>query len=165
MKKIPIKHKGKIYYALVDDEDYYKLSKIKWHLNNGYPCKTLFRDKNNKYQVLCMHSFIKNTYGRPIDGNLETDHINRNRLDNRKCNLRKCNRSQNTMNKPKTHGKGKYKGVCKTHNRWQASICGKYIGSYRSPEDAAKAYDNKAKELFGEFAFTNFNQSKKVCLY
>lgn len=89
------------------------------------------------------------------------DHINRNRTDNRIENLRPCTRSQNFANmqahKFKHHGlpKGVHKnssGFCAriTHNRKNH-----YLGQFKNPEDAGRAYDDKAKELFGDFASRN----------
>ena len=98
----------------------------------------------------------------------EIDHINGIRDDNRIENLRECTRSQNSANAPKRKsydGKitsSKYKGVYwyKRYQKWKAQI-GKdgkmiHLGYFDSERDAAKAYDSKAKELFGEFAAVNF---------
>ena len=88
------------------------------------------------------------------------DHINRKRGDNRWCNLRECNASQNrsnsTINKNNTSG---YKGVHKFRNRWKALIhhygISVYIGCYGTREEAALAYNEKATELKGQFACLN----------
>ncbi len=95
----------------------------------------------------------------------ELDHINRNRLDNRKCNLRPCNRGLNAMNRSKRTGcTSKYKGVSyslrnKT-NPWIAYISLKckrqHLGYFKTPEEAALVYDKNAKEKFKEFAVLNF---------
>ena len=92
------------------------------------------------------------------------DHINGDTLDNRLSNLRICNQKNNcanrVANKKKLHSK--YKGVFSATNgkTYFASIekdgKAKYLGSFSSEEDAAKAYDNAAKSLFGEFAKLNF---------
>jgi predicted nucleotide-binding protein len=97
------------------------------------------------------------------DISLEIDHINRDGCDNRRSNLRICNRSQNNMNKTKyKNNTSNFKCVSfdKKRNKWKAytkfnnrSI---FIGYYSTPEDAALAYDLKAIELFGEFANLNF---------
>ncbi len=91
------------------------------------------------------------------------DHRNRNGLDNRKKNLRGCTRSQNYANcpAPKTNKSG-FKGVRwdKTRNKWKAEISlndkNLHIGRFLNIEDAIRAYDRKAIELFGEFAYLNF---------
>jgi len=97
-----------------------------------------------------------------LDGNFKYDHINRNRLDYRKENLRPCNKSQNMANsKISKRNSSGYKGVSfdPSRNNWRAVICkrGKYItiGRYNTKEEAAEAYNLKAKELFGKFANLN----------
>ena len=90
------------------------------------------------------------------------DHIDRNGLYNRKRNLRLCSRRENSYNRRgNSRGSSQHKGVF-WHNvcgKWMAGITynGKfsYLGVYVSEKDAAKAYDEKAKELFGEFAYLN----------
>lgn len=92
------------------------------------------------------------------------DHIDGNGLDNRKANLRPATVSQNICNRPKTKRKtrSKYKGLewNKIQRKWKVSIqCNGhkvYLGSFASEIDAAKAYDKKARELFGPFARPNF---------
>ena len=94
---------------------------------------------------------------------LMVDHRNHNTLDNQRCNLRVCTNIQNQQNKKRKINIGsKYKGIhfYKQCKKWQAKI--KYnkrqlfLGYFDKEINAAKAYDKKAKELFGEFAFTNF---------
>jgi len=94
---------------------------------------------------------------------MQVDHINGNPLDNRRENLRICTRAQNTCNrKAVVNSKSGYKGVTKKNSsrKWIPEIRkdGKklYLGSYNTPEEAAKAYDKAAKEIFGEFAKLNF---------
>ena len=94
---------------------------------------------------------------------MDIDHINGNPLDNRKSNLRICTRAENMRNRgaQKNNTSG-YKGVgwCKHRKKWHAQIKhnGKqiYIGRYKDKEEAARAYDAKAKELHGEYAHLNF---------
>lgn len=98
------------------------------------------------------------------------DHINGDGLDNRDENLRPCTVSQNlanSRNHKKTKKGGKYKGVTfcieVTGKRpWRARIGFQntvvYIGRFSTAKEAARAYDLKAVELFGEFAHTNFPQ-------
>jgi hypothetical protein len=156
MKKIPIKYKNIIYYALVDDEDYNKLSKYKWHYERGYARRSQYIGggrKNTKIKHIRMHQDIL--------GKAEhIDHINHNGLDNRKENLRKCTRSQNFANRKKyANNKSGYKGVSKHGDKWQADIQingkGKYLGIFKTKEEAAIAYNTAAKSLFGKFAYLN----------
>lgn len=90
------------------------------------------------------------------------DHIDRNPLNNRRSNLRLCRISQNILNRRGKMGTSKYKGVWwdSHHKKWLAiiSLKGKhiYLGFFDNQIDAAKAYDKKAAELFGDFAYLNF---------
>lgn len=95
--------------------------------------------------------------------NLCVDHINHNGLDNRRANLRAVSQAQNNVNKPKQSGSysSKYKGVTsKVDRKWHAYIMQKgkyyYLGSFDDEQAAGRAYDEKAKELFGEYACLNF---------
>jgi hypothetical protein len=103
----------------------------------------------------------------PPDG-MEVDHINGNKIDNRRANLRIVTRSQNQMNRMKS-GEGmssKFKGVsfAALRQRWVAYITQDrikiQIGYYKDELAAARAYDAKARELFGEFAYLNFPEEK-----
>ena len=85
MYKIPLGRSKK--YALVDKEDFKRLSKFNWCLFNGYAGRYF----NSK--VVYMHRLIANTPPSKI-----TDHINKDRLDNRSLNLRACSVSQNAQN-------------------------------------------------------------------
>ncbi len=93
---------------------------------------------------------------------LDVDHINRDKLDNRKANLRLATRSQNQANTlPKKDSKSGLKGVSwyKKNHKWVAGVRINrkfiYLGAFSDKYNAAKAYDKKAVELFGEFALTN----------
>lgn len=119
--------------------------------------------KHMRYHQMVARAFIPNP-----DNHLFVDHISGDRLDNRVENLRWCSSSQNSHNSKKTRaGKSTcdYKGVYLQKKRWgeywtaQISCDGQhyYLGnSHKTAEDAARAYDAKAKELFGEFAKLNF---------
>jgi len=91
------------------------------------------------------------------------DHINHNRSDNRRCNLRTCTQSQNMANRRKHKGlSSKYKGVHwrKKEKRWRAQIRINYrtiyLGQFVDELDAATAYDITALKYFGEFTLPNF---------
>ena len=98
---------------------------------------------------------------------LRVDHINHNKLDNRRSNLRLCTKQQNQWNRRKVvkNTTSKYKGVCwaKKNNKWQASLEFQkdkkrqsiYLGQFISEVEAAKAYNEAAIKHFGEFAKIN----------
>lgn len=90
------------------------------------------------------------------------DHINRVENDNRWVNLRECNRSQNYANKEKQiNNSSGYKGVCwgKDRKRWISSISINkkriHVGAFKDKKAAARAYNQKSIELYGEFAYIN----------
>lgn len=158
MKKIKLKGKhGKGKFALVDDEDYELVSLFKWFPTKlGYVRSTSII--NNKKINISLHILIMKH-----DNKKHIDHKNGNPLDNRKNNLRFCTRSQNYMNKKGAYknSTSKYKGVHwrKGRNTWRAGIGidGKaiHLGTFKLEIEAAKAYNEKALELFGEFANIN----------
>ena len=99
----------------------------------------------------------------------KVDHKNGNGLDNRRDNLRLATSSQNTANTPPpaTNTSG-YKGVHfhRRNKTWEASVvfegARRHLGKFESPEDAARAYDAAAIEIWGEYAWTNFDQEVTV---
>lgn len=158
MKRIEMRGKhgvGKV--AIVDDEDYELLSSRKWWANaDGYAIARA--GSGRKSPSILMHRLLLNP-----PRHLQIDHINGNRLDNRRCNLRLCNTAQNNQNmRPGARkGSSQFKGVhwCNERHKWCATIKGanrRYnLGRFDNEEDAARAYDCKAAELFGEFAKFN----------
>jgi len=155
-KRIPLTQ-GK--FAIVDDEDYERLSRFKWY--TGKSRNTFYAVRS----VKIMGKWITRKMDRDILNvpiGFQVDHINRNGLDNRKVNLRTCTLAQNVRNRKTPKHSSKYKGVSwfKITKKWRAYIYpnNKFIslGYFMNEIDAAKAYDNKAKELFGEFACLNF---------
>ena len=166
---------GKV--ALVDDEDYERVNQFKWYANKLNKNKVLIwyaakGIRNNikpyKWTTMQMHRFILGI----TDPNILVDHKNHNGLDNRKCNLRVCTYSQNGMNRSPQTASSIYKGVsfydCYKERKWRAAIYlnGKMetIGFFYTEIEAAIAYNNRAIELYGEFAFLNviIEQESKV---
>ena len=154
-KQIPINgEKGQGQFALVDDDDYERLSQYKWRLSNGYA----IRHKpigNGKYKTLAMQ---RDVMGCPV--NYQIDHKNCDRLDNRKENLRMANQAENSANARRIkETRSGYKGVSFHRGVWDARIGVNYkrihLGSFHTPEEAAMAYNNAAMRFFGEFARLN----------
>lgn len=141
------------HYALIDREDSWRVLMHSWCCRpDGYAHATI-----KKKQVL-LHRFIM----KAKDGE-EVDHENLEKLDCRKENLRLTTHSLNLantrLNNLNTSG---YKGIHydKRRKKWSAHIrkdqVRTYLGSFIIPEEAAKAYDKAAKNLFGKFARLNF---------
>jgi hypothetical protein len=149
MKLIPLTQ-GK--NAIVDDADYEVVMKHKWHYNKSSTNYGLAKSNGIR-----MHRFI---VGAPKGTVI--DHINNNPLDNRRSNLRVTTQANNQKNMSKHRdNKSGYKGVSwhsKT-KKWQAHIRveGKniYLGLFADKKQAAKAYNIKALEHFGEYANIN----------
>lgn len=148
---------GRFKYAMVDDEDFEELIKHKWRLTkDGYAVTNI----GGKREV-GMHRVIMN----PSDDML-VDHINGDRLDLRKENLRICSHKGNNQNRAPTNRvkktKSQHKGVQwrPISAKWQACIMverkREVIGYFSTDVLAAHAYDAKAIEYFGEFARLNF---------
>jgi hypothetical protein len=143
-------------YAIVEDEDYEYLNQWKWYYHNGYAIRNVYR---NRKLIKCirMHRLIMNT---PDD--MEVDHINGNRSDNRKANLRNCTHAQNTRNaKPQARSKSGFKGVSwnKKNKKWiVVARRNVYLGSFRDSRDAALVYDAWARKHYDEYAKLNFNE-------
>jgi len=143
-------------YATVDDEDFAYLNQWKWFYHDGYVLRNLKRIKGKNQKKISMHRLIAQT---PND--MYTDHINGNGLDNRRNNLRICTNQQNGMNrKVNINNTSGYKGVSwhKKGKKWQVQIKAEkflYLGLFKSKIQAAKAYNQKALKLFGEYANLN----------
>lgn len=149
VKQIPL---GEGYCAYVDVADYEWLSEWTWHMQGGYAIRW------QKRRGILMHREIV----QPPRGMI-VDHKNRNKLDNTRDNLRVCTCGENARNRGKPHSSSsRFRGVSyrKEYGRWYARIRFKdrlmHLGSFTDEVEAARAYDRKAVELFGEFARLNF---------
>jgi len=157
MKKIPLTQ-GK--FAIVDDEDFERLSNHKWHSHRHGALWYAGRNVcvSGHWLYLHMHRDILNL--QKGDG-IMVDHINRNGLDNQKSNLRITNKSINSLNRKK-HINSIYRGIFwnEQKRRWvaQIGVRGKKVhcGYYLDPVSAAVAYDVASVKYFGLDAVLNF---------
>jgi hypothetical protein len=148
-------------YAIVDPDDYDKLAAYKWQCveNSSKNCYAI-RVENRK--ILYMHRVIMNAPPGSI-----VDHADGDGLNNTRSNLHFATASQNCCNRRKTSKlcSSKYKGVYrdKRENKWMSCIyCnGKriFLGRFDDEIQAAKAYDEAAKEHHKEFAVLNFEET------
>lgn len=146
--------------CLIDDEDAHLITKVNRCFSvssHGYAQVVDylgFVDGKYKYKKQYLHRLIMKA-----PSHLQVDHINGDRLDNRKENLRLCMNKSNARNKRQF--KGKFKGVyfAKQQNKWTAQITFNrkctYLGQYETPEEAALAYNKAARKLHGKYAFIN----------
>lgn len=145
--------------AIIDEEDATLVAGKKWCLSNyGYATRTIKNRGSQRGEY--MHRVILGV----TDSKVHVDHINGNRLDNRRVNLRTCaHPSQNQYNQKKQRRvtSSKFKGVTfdKSRGLWMAKIKRARLifnlGRFHDEVDAAVAYNNAALELFGEFAKLN----------
>ncbi len=156
MKQIPLTQEK---FALVDEADFEELSKYKWYVTKSHRDLYARRKVHKTNSCIYMHRQI---LGLTKKDKMDTDHINHNTLDNRRCNLRICTRSQNNQNGIKqANCSSKLKGVSwyKRDKKWRAYITYYkqtiHLGYFDSEIEAAIAYNKKAEELFGEFARLN----------
>src|SRR3990167_4082264 len=143
--------------ALVDDEDYERANQFKWHAHKIHNKMYAMRNAHKREgEPTYLHQLILNLY----DGQ-RIDHENGNGLDDRKENLRVCTNSQNLQNRGKTrNNKSGYKGVCGKRKKYSARLMNNgrvvHLGVFLTKIEAAKAYDNAAREHHGRFAKLNF---------
>lgn len=155
--------------ALVDDEDYERVSEFKWHAHvyrrsdgsvwNVYAQRHVI--VNGQRTTQSLHRFLLND-----PEGLQVDHVNGDGLDNRRENIRLCSHAENGRNrKPQSGGSSAFNGVYwhKLACKWvaQINVAGKRysLGLFQKEEDAAKAYDAAAINLFGAFARTNLKDA------
>lgn len=145
-------------FAIVDTEDYEAVSRYRWFAHQSRPGGAFYaithRLIDGKKRYIAMHRFVMNA-----PEGVRVDHIHGMTLDNRKSQLRFATPQENNRNRAIG---GKFKGVNPVSggSRWRAEIVVDtkplYLGAYDTAEDAALAYDAKARELFGVFARLNF---------
>ena len=141
---------------LVDDDDYAYLCTFIWHITKNKRVNTQYAYTYSRSIRISMHRYIMAVHNPKVF----VDHKNGNGLDNTKENLRLCSNAENMRNR-RSWGKSKYLGVCyhSKNNNWCAKIRsnGKrtWLGSFKNEVDAAKAYNNAAVQMHGDFAKLN----------
>ena len=154
--RVPITQGG---FAVVDEADRPLVDGLKWSLNgSGYAQHCRFEGGVAILRVI-MHRLLM----APKAG-LVVDHINGDRLDNRRCNLRVCTNAENSRNRrPSKNAPFGYKGVrASGKSRFAAVVWldnrSHKIGTFASAEEAARAYDEVIRVHHGAFARLNFPQ-------
>ena len=148
--------------AIVDDEDYVRLAPFKWTADvrsNGVYARRNEQDESGRTRKIYLHRAILGI----TDSAVVVDHRDNNPLNNTRCNLRVCCREENMANQSvRGDGTSSFKGVYwhKAARKWAATVGrgkGRHLGLFGSQEEAARAYDKAARQLFGEFAKCNFS--------
>jgi len=147
-------------FALVDEEDFFRLSLFRWFASRPAGCRSPYAVRTDGRSKIAMHREILRA---PL-----VDHVNGNTLDNRRQNLRAATVAQNLWNrgKPLRRGfEGQASGYIGVHrykrtDRWIAriSVNGRRLnlGVFADPAEAARAFDRVAREHRGEYARLNF---------
>lgn len=150
MKLLPLTSGG---HALVDDADYEALARYRWRQRrDGYVVRS---DRSIPSRQRRLHQDLAG----PGEGYV--DHIDRNKLNNQRGNLRRVTVRQNATNRS-PQGASRFKGVTrhKRAGKWQTAItvdgAFRYLGLRETEEEAARLYDAAAREAFGDFAYLNF---------
>lgn len=150
---------GRGKFTLVDELKMEEMEIFKWSENdNGYVKSQFKKNESGVRKIIYLHRLVSN-----CQVELEVDHKNRNRQDNRAENLRICTTSQNRGNIAVTsrNKTSRFKGVCKKPGRtsWLARgrVNGKQklLGCFKTELEAAQCYNDWAIKAFGEFACLN----------
>lgn len=153
MKRLALANSRK--RAVIDDCDFDWAIRHNWRLSTrGYAYRTVHqRGKKPEYKMLFLHAVILGTKPGYVG-----DHKNRDRLDNRRTNLRFATLSQNSANRTNKNRTG-YRGVQRHTTGWRVQIRAKghrcSIYGFKTPEDAARKYNELAQVAYGEFAVLN----------
>lgn len=144
----------------VDDDDFDFVNQWKWHVYLDTQGKNFYVHRNDrsngKHTVISMHRAIM----KETDTKVKIDHKDHDGLNNCRSNLRRANSSQNGTNRsPRYKGASKFVGVTPNRQYWRSRITVngklKFIGVFKTEEEAARAYNVEAEKLHGEFACLN----------
>lgn len=145
----------------LDDDDFEYFSRWQWHWCGRPNERYVVRWRDDKKGKIYLHVEIAK---RAFSFKEKVDHIDGNRLNNQKENLRPASKAQNSMNRgPQSNSTTGYKGVyySKQTMKYQAKInyygiC-RHLGFFTDLEEAARAYDKAAKIFHGQFAYQNLS--------
>lgn len=144
----------------ISDEHHDFVKKFKWRADKRGTNSVYFYTSLGSKKVY-LHRLIFGIFSK-----IQIDHADRDQTNNRIENLRPCSGSQNLQNIVKSRKKSKYRGVFKMRNKWVASISvnqknrRKY--GFDNEEDAALAYNEMAKQIYGDFAVLNLVDRKET---
>lgn len=146
--------KNKFYFDL---NDYDLIKNYHWVLHRGYVTCHKWSVETKSGHHIKMHRLIMGVADNIDYRNVQVDHINRNKVDNRKSNLRICNNQQNSCNKLPYREDGSKVGVRKQKDKWIADITvnGVYIklGEYDNYNDAVDVRIEAEKKYWGEYRY------------
>jgi hypothetical protein len=151
LKTVQLSNSDKV--AIVDDEDYEFINRYNWTLHTGGYAQTCVKQK-----PVYMHRLINNT-----PKGKQTDHANKDKLDNRKANLRTCEQYQNQANSIKPNATTGYRGVVLQKRKYTKPYQAKiringrhtHLGMFATAEEAAMEYNVYAYIYYGKFATLN----------
>lgn len=147
------------YKVLIDDEDYEKINKYKYHKNitaskTVYFSRTINKGNGNRTATSLHRDIMCCKIG---DGKV-IDHISGDTLDCRKQNLRFVSMMQNAQNRRKLKTGNGLKGCTRWGNKYKACICANkkiiYLGLYKTETEAHAAYCEASKKYHGEYGRT-----------
>jgi hypothetical protein len=147
---IPVKAKTHTVFALVSPEDYEALTPYRWFHTNGYAVRNVGSTRRGNKTSVLMHRQI---LGLAAGDGLEADHVNRDRLDNRRENLRQVSHARNMCNLAARDGTSHHRGVSwdKERELWKATASPngrqRALGRFAHEDDAARAVNTFWRSL------------------
>ncbi len=142
-------------YAVVDAADYERVASFNWYASIAG--NRVYARCSIDGRSIFLHRLLTNA-----PKGMVVDHIDHDGLNDRQSNLRVCTFQQNLHNSRPYGKSSRFHGVCwdKAGRRWVVYIChngrSRFVGQFTDEIEAARAYDRKAYELFGEYAYLNF---------